>query len=321
MSDPLDSQQIQTVLAAGEHANGYQDHQRAYDTVFPLVDGGVLVGDDLGRGELIVGEACLGLASYDAAMYYLELAVQHAQGGYRTSAEELLAQLRRIDEAQGVEMDGVDGSDEAEALLRVGEDAIERDDFDAAWHAFSEAYDGLRLSKAQLSRAAVGMAACHVQAGQAAEAEGYLQVAEGQEPAAVQARIDGLRRTIVSLREGQGAVEGGVDRAELDEVNRAAIAATWSHDIDTAYDLFLQMYQSPALPASDRGRVAVNLGVLCLYSHSYDAAHQYLTEAVEIGRPEKVRQANALLQRMAGMDEAADIAATIDLSRDIAEAD
>lgn len=321
MADALDSQQINTVLEAGEHYNRVQDHQQAYDTVFPLVDGGTLQGDDLGRGEVIVGEACVGLGSYDAALHYIELAMQHASGDSRSRAETMLQHLRSLDAAQGVAQDGVDGEQEAEALLRVGEDAVERNDFDAAWTAFSDAYNGLRLTYTQLSRAAVGMATCYVQAGQADEAEGYLQIAESQDPTGLQPRIDQLRGAIATIRAGQGAVDGGVDRTEIDEVNKAALAAAAAHDVNTSYDLFLQLYESPALPAADRGRVAINLAILCLYSHSYDAAHQYLTEAAAVGRPDKVQQANNLLQQLAGMDQAADIVAGIDLSRDIVDAD
>lgn len=321
MSDALDSQQIQTVLDASENYNRVQDHQQAYDTVFPLVDGGTLRGDDLGRGELIVGEACLGLGSYDASMHYLELAVQHASGAHRTNAEHLLAQVRHLDAAQGVEQDGVDGEQEAEALLIVGEDAVGRQDFDAAWHAFSNAYNGLRLSRPQLGRAAVGMAECYVRAGQPDEAEGYLQVAESQDPTGLAQQITALRDSIVAIRLGHSAAEGGLERIDLDEVNAAALAAARSRDVDTAYDLFFQMYESPVLPASDRGRVAMNLAILCLYSHSYDAAHQFLTDAVATGRPDTVQQANGLLQQLAGMDQAADLVAGIDLNRDIADSD
>lgn len=312
MSDtPLDANQVTTVLEAAEAAIGYSDHQRAYDLLLPLHESGSLQGASLGRASLRLGEACLGLGSSDAAMWYFEAAVGDATGEYLTQARARVAEIGRIDAAVDANADGVAGQTEADAVLNAADDARSRSDYETAWQHYSSAYEGIQMTPAQVSRAAIGMAACHVQAGEAQEAEGYLQVAESADPAAFRDQIEAIRSTIREIVGGESALADGVDRTELDELNRAAMNAAFSHDWDTAYRYFMQIYETDLLPGTDRGRVALNLGLSCLFRHDYDAAHQFLTEAPATAKPSTVEKANRILGVLARIDQAEDIVAEL----------
>jgi tetratricopeptide (TPR) repeat protein len=266
----------------------------------------------------LLGEACLGLDGLDAAMYYYEEAV--AEGGdYGERAQGRIEELRRRDTAEEAVDEGVEGEDEAEPVLRAGEDALGREDYDTAWRYFSQAYEGIQMTSTQISRAAVGMAACHLNASGADEAEGYLQVAEQHDAAGLEDRISELRSRISDLATGDAAAADGVERDELDELNTAALAAGRSHDFEAAFGYFEQMYESGRLPGTDQGRVAYNMGIACLYTHDYDAAHQYLTEAANTARPEHAERANEFLQALQDADDASEIVARIDPDRDLAE--
>jgi tetratricopeptide (TPR) repeat protein len=312
MSDtPLDDAQATTVLEAAEAAIGYNDHQRAYDLLLPVHESGAVQGASLGRTSLRLGEACLGLGAPDAAMWYFEAAVQDATGEYLTQARARVSEMGRVDAAVDAEADGVADQTEADAVLNAADDARNRSDFATAWQYYSTAYEGVHMTPAQVSRAAIGIAACHVQAGEAQEAEGYLQVAESADPSAFKDQIEGIRTTIREIATAESALADGVDRTELDELNRAAMNAAFSLDWDTAHGYFMQMYETDLLPGTDRGRVALNLGLCSLFRHEYDAAHQFLTEAASTGKSSVVEKANRLLGKLAGIDQAEDIVAEL----------
>ncbi len=312
MSDtPLDDAQIATVLEAAEAAIGYSDHQRAYDLLLPVHESGTVQGASLGRTSLRLGEACLGLGSPDAAMWYFEAAVQDATGEYLTQARARVSEMGRVDAAVDAQADGVADQTEADAVLNAADDARNRSDFATAWQYYTAAYEGVQMTPTQVSRAAIGMAACHVQAGEAQEAEGYLQVAESADASAFKDQIEGIRTTIREIATAESALADGVDRTELDELNRAAMNAAFSLDWDTAHGYFMQMYETDLLPGTDRGRVALNLGLCFLFRHEYDAAHQFLTEAASTGKSSVVEKANRLLGKLAGIDQAEDIVAQL----------
>jgi tetratricopeptide (TPR) repeat protein len=295
MSDtPLDDAQATTVLEAAEAAIGYNDHQRAYDLLLPVHESGAVQGASLGRTSLRLGEACLGLGAPDAAMWRARV-----------------SEMGRVDAAVDAEADGVADQTEADAVLNAADDARNRSDFATAWQYYSTAYEGVHMTPAQVSRAAIGIAACHVQAGEAQEAEGYLQVAESADPSAFKDQIEGIRTTIREIATAESALADGVDRTELDELNRAAMNAAFSLDWDTAHGYFMQMYETDLLPGTDRGRVALNLGLCSLFRHEYDAAHQFLTEAASTGKSSVVEKANRLLGKLAGIDQAEDIVAEL----------
>jgi thioredoxin-like negative regulator of GroEL len=319
MSDTPTETEVEAVLDAAQGYINVQDHQAAYDLLEPLHEGNVVSGEELGRTSFLLGEACLGLDGLDAAMYYFEEATQTATGDTQQRAQSRVEEIRRRDDAIDAEHEGVDGEQEAEAVLRAAEDALANNDHSTAWQYFSQAYDGIQMTNPQISRASVGMAQCHLNAGETQEAEGYLQVAEGADASALTDRIAGLREQIRQIDAGETAAEGGVERSELDELQAAGMAAARSGDWESAFRYFEQIYESSDVQGTQRGRAVMNMAICCLHTHDYDAAHQYFTEASSTARPERAALAAELLEQLSQLDDAADIVARIDVDRDMGD--
>lgn len=319
MSDTPTDADVATVLEAGERYLSVNDYQAAYDLLAPLHEGEQVEGDELGRTSYLLGEACLGLDGLDAAMYYYEEAVQNATGDEQQKAQARIEEIKRRDDAVDAEYEGVDGQQEAEAVLLAAEDAVVNGDFDTAFRYFTQAYDGIQMTDPQISRASLGLAECHVNAGENQEAEGFLQVAESADASALTDRIATLRQTMAERDAGDAAGADGVERSELDELQRAGMAASRSQDWDAALEYFKQIYESDLAQATQRGRAAMNMGICCLYTHDYDAAVGYLTEASETARPDIAARATEIVAEIAELDQAEDIMDRIDPERDITD--
>jgi len=317
MSDTsVSDEDIQTVIDAGERYLEVDDHQGAYDLLHQWHESGHL-GDRQGEVAFHLAEACMGLDALDAAMYYFEEASRDAPATLQQRAQERIAEIGRRDDAEEAVHEGVAGDDEAETVLRAADDALANNDFDTAFEYYTQAYDGIQMTEAQISRASVGLARCHAERGEPDEAEGYLQVAESNDASQLTGEIANIRTRLEEVRAGEAALEGGVDRSELDELNEAALGAAASRDWESAFRYFEQMYESGLLPESDRGRVAHNMGLTCLYTHDYDAAHQYLTESQSTSRPEVAERSTVLLAHLDDLDDAADIIPELDPDQDI----
>jgi hypothetical protein len=306
---------VDTVLVAADRYLSVSDHQSAYDLLTPLHEGGSVAGEDLGRTSFLLGEACLGLDGLDAAMYYYEEAAQHGSAETQQQAQARIAEIGRRDDAVDAADEGVEGEQEAEAVLRAAEDALANHDFETAGQYFTQAYDGIQMTNAQISRASLGLAECHAAAGENDQAEGYLQVAESADASALTERIAALRARMAEVSAGEAAGADGVERTELDELHEAGLAAARTQDWEGAYGYFQQIYESGMAPATQRGRAAMNLGICCLYTHDYDAAVGYLTEASNTAHPDLAAKASEILTEIEQLDQAEAIVDRIDPDR------
>jgi tetratricopeptide (TPR) repeat protein len=309
MADALTNEEAETILATGERHLSSQDWNAAYELLHELVDQERLTGHDYGHACLILGWACLSTNAADAARGYFELAEQRGDSGHRSRARDGINQLQHGDAAVSAEQGGVAGRAEAEAVIVAAEEAFDRGDFNTAWQHYHQAYTATQVTRSQSSRIGVGMAAIYIQAGQAGEAEGYLQVAEAGEPSsAVHQRIVHLRDTLVRMTAADTLGADGVQRIDLNEYRRAGLVAFSASDFDGAYRYFLAVYESNLEQATDRARTAYNLGACCVRLHSYDAAHQYATEAAANGRSDITELARRLIADLENVDRSGSLA-------------
>ena len=81
------------------------------------------------------------------------------------------------------------------------------------------------------------------------------------------------------------------------------------------YDIAVeQLLDSDVMPATDRGRVWSNIGVICLYEHDYDGARRALEEAVRTGSPMIQEQSTRIIQELDDNARAEEIVAAIDFA-------
>jgi tetratricopeptide (TPR) repeat protein len=311
----LDAAELTTVLEAARRYLGDYDYDGAYALLHPVSESGGASGADLGRVYAALGDACVGLGSLDAAMSYFEGALPLATGEDLDHVNRRIAEIQRIDSAVDAESEGVAGEDEATRVLRAGSDAFDRRDYEDARRWYQHAYDGIQLTEEQVAQAAMGLAFCAMNGGDLDEAEGYLQVAESRQ-AGYAETIAHYREHLAARRGGLTLGDDGVALSELDEINRSAISASYDNDFVTSRRLFEQMLESDVMPATDRGRVWRNIGVINLYEHDYEAAREALTEAARTGTPLVQEQANRMLGELDGNARAEDLVAGIDLATD-----
>ena len=122
------------------------------------------------------------------------------------------------------------------------------------------------------------------------------------------------RQHLNQRRVGDTLGADGVQMTELDEINQSALQASWDGDYVNAQRLFQQMLDSELLPATDRGRIHRNIGVMQIYLHDYEGARASFEEAARVGAPDIQAMAQASLAQLDAHASAADIVAGIDLS-------
>lgn len=311
----LDADELATVLDTARRYLADYDYDSAYRVLHPVSEGEAASGADLGRVHTALGDACVGLGSLDAAMWYYESAVPLASGEDLDYVNRRIAEIQRIDSAVDAEADGIAGEDEATRVLRAGSDAFDRRDYDEARRWYQHAYDGIQLNDEQIAQAAMGLAFCSMHTGDLDDAEGYLQVAESRNPGYAET-IAHYRQHLADRRGGLTVGDDGVALSELDEINRSAISASYDQDWDTSRRLFEQMLDSDVISGTERGRVWRNIGVINLYERNYDAAREALQEAARTGSPLVQEQANRMLGELDENARAEELAAGIDLADD-----
>lgn len=309
----LDPAELATVLDAAQRYLDSADWDSAYNLLFPLSEAATVTGDELGRLNFELGEACAGLGSLDAAIGYYENALPNQSGMAAETTQARIDAIRTHDAAVGASADGVAGESEALTVLQAGQRALERLDYEEARRWFEHAWNGIQLTELQVSTAAIGLAQCALQAGELDQAEGYLQVAEGRSDAHAET-VAVMRQHIAGRREGGNLAADGVAMTELDEINQAALQASWDGDYANAKRLFEQMLASDVLPATDRGRLHRNIGVMQIYLHDYEGARASFEEAARVGTPDIQTLAQASLVQLDANASAEDIVAGIDLS-------
>ncbi len=309
----LDPAELATVLDAAQRYLDGADWDAAYNLLYPLAEAGTVTGNDLGQLNFELGEACTGLGSLDAAIGYYENALANQDGMAAETTQARIDAIRTHDAAVGATADGVAGESEALTVLQAGQRALERLDYEEARGWFQRAWDGIQLTELQISIAAIGLAQCALQAGELDQAEGYLQVAEARGDGHAET-IAGIREHIAGRRAGGTLAEDGVAMTELDEINQAALQASWDGDYANARQLFEQMLASDVLPATDRGRLHRNIGVMQIYLHDYEGARASFEEAARVGTPDIQTLAHASLVQLDANARAEDIVAGIDLS-------
>ena len=309
----LDPAELATVLDAAQRYLDGADWDAAYNLLFPLSEANTVTGSDLGQLNFALGEACLGLGSLDAAIGYYEAALANQSGMAAETTRARIDAIRTHDAAVGATADGVAGEAEALTVLQAGQRALERLDYEEARRWFQHAWDGIQMTELQISTAALGLAQCAMQAGELDQAEGYLQVAEGRSEAHTET-IAVLREHIAGRRAGSALGDDGVAMTELDEINQSALQASWDGDYANAKRLFEQMLESNMTPATDRGRLHRNVGVMQIYLHDYEGARASFEEAARVGTPDIQSLAQASLVQLDANARAEDIVAGIDLS-------
>jgi hypothetical protein len=320
MSDAdLTDDELDQLLLGAERYLAVRDHQAAYDLLADRHEAGAFQGPRLGRAALYLGEGCAGLDAWDAAHYYFDEARRHGAPDVAEQAGNRLAEIGRLDDAIDATADGVAGEDEAAATLAAADDALARGDHDGAWRYYSYAYDGLRLTDTQVARAAVGMAWCHINADELDTAAGYLDVAADRDDGTSRTGIEEARAQIAALAAGEQALADGVDRADLNELHRAAVAAASSGDFDAAHAYFEQMYTTDQIAGTERGRVAYNIGMVCLWRHDYDAAATYLDEARSSATSRIGDRASEVLRELQDLDRAEELATRTRTEEPLAE--
>lgn len=310
----LDPAELATVLDAADRYLSDADWNAAYNLLQPIDEGNAASGADLGRLHFLLGEACRGLDSLDAALTYYQAALANQSADDAAYTRERIQSINTHDTAVQATADGsVTGEDEANSVINSGHDALDRNDFDAARGWFEYAWNGIQMTEAQVAQAAIGLARCSMAAGALDDAEGYLQIAETRDPNYADT-VDMYRQHLNDRRAGATLADDGVAMTELDEINQSALQASWDGDYANAKRLFEQMLESSAVPATDRGRLHRNVGVMQIYLHDYEGARASFEEAARVGTPDIQSLAQASLAQLDANARAEDIVAGIDLS-------
>ena len=309
----LDPAELASVLDSAQRLLSNYDHDGAYQLLAPVADANAATGADLAKVNMYLGDACMGLGSLDAAMQYYEAGLTDASADDADYSRRRITDIREHDSAVEATADGVAGEDEAQRVLRTAMDALDRRDFGEARLWYEYAWNGIQMSDSQIAGAALGLFKCALNDGQLDEAEGYLQIAEARSPDHA-GTIAVYRQNLATRRAGATLGEDGVQMTELDEINQSALQASWDGDYANAQRLFQQMLESNMLPATDRGRVHRNIGVMQIYLHDYEGARASFEEAVRVGTSDIQAMAQASLAQLDANASAADIVAGIDLS-------
>jgi tetratricopeptide (TPR) repeat protein len=309
----LDAAELESVLDAAQRYLYDYDYDNAYAMLHPVAEQPAASGEGLGKVYSMLGDACIGLGSLDASMYYFEAALPLLGGSELEYVNRRIVEIQNVDAAVDAADEGVAGEDEGARVIRAASDAYDRRDYEEARRWYQSAYDGLQLNEQQVAQAALGLALCAMNAGDLEEAEGYLQVAEARHPDYGEV-IAMYRQHLAERQAGVAIGDDGVALSEIDEINRAAIAASHDNDFVTARRLFEQLLDSDVMPATDRGRVWRNIGVINLYEHDYDAARTALEEAVRTGSPFIQEQSTRILTELDENARAEEIVAGIDFA-------
>jgi tetratricopeptide (TPR) repeat protein len=309
----LDPAELETILSSADDLLSNYDYDGAYNLLHPVSEANAASGVGLGRLNFSLGEACMGLGSYDAAMMYYQAALANQTGEAAAFTQRRIESLSNYDSAVDATADGVAGEDEASRVLRTAGDALDRQDFAEARRWYEYAWNGIQMTDSQIAGAALGLFKCALNDGQLDDAEGYLQIAEARSPSHAET-ISVYREHLKARRAGATLGDDGVQMTELDEINQSALQASWDGDYANAQRLFEQMLDSALLPATDRGRIHRNVGVMQIYLHDYEGARASFEEAARVGTPDIQAMAQASLVQLDAHASAADIVAGIDLS-------
>ena len=309
----LDPAELATVLSSAERLLSNYDHDGAYQLLAPVAEANAATGTDLAKVNMYLGDACMGLGSLDAAMQYYEAGLTDASADDADYIRRRITDIREYDSAVSAAEDGIAGEDEASRVLQTAMDALDRGDYGEARRWYEHAWNGIQMNDTQIAGAALGLFKCALNDGQLDDAEGYLQVAEARSADHAET-IAVYRQHLAARRAGATLGDDGVQMTELDEINQSALQASWDGDYANAQRLFQQMLESALLPATDRGRVHRNVGVMQIYLHDYEGARASFEEAARVGTPDIQAMAQASLTQLDANASAADIVAGIDLS-------
>jgi tetratricopeptide (TPR) repeat protein len=95
----LDPAELATVLDAANRLLSDADWDGAYNLLYPLSEANAAAGSDLGRLDFYLGEACLGLHAYDAAMTYYRSALAIQSGDAAAVTRGRIESLHTCDTA------------------------------------------------------------------------------------------------------------------------------------------------------------------------------------------------------------------------------
>lgn len=302
------TEEIETIVSSGKNLITGHLYDQAYDLLFPLHESQQLSGTDQGDLAYHVGEACFGLGSNDAAVWYYEQARDSASSEIASFASIRLTEVQNLDAATTASHDGVTGSTEVQAVLIAAEEGFWRSDFDLAMEKYSEAFQASTVTPAEYGRAAIGIAECYFQQGEIDQAESYAGVAKGIDDSRVGELFQDLQERIDLARRGDAALEGGADGTELALLIESGRSAGRNADFDTAYEHMSAVYESSYAPTSLRGRAAYYLALLHNWWNQPDETRRLAEEARSSADPEFVGRAESLLQQLDQMDDALAIA-------------
>ena len=212
------------VLVAARETAQTEQWQAVYDLLFPVHEEKVLTGTEQGDAAFLLGEACRGLESWDAAAYYYEAASTSASADDQGKAKERLAEIRRQDAAVDAEYEGV-VQGEADAVLAAADDALARHDFDDALAHYRAAWAGVVDGKPKY-RAALGIARSCANLGNHDEASQYADYVVDSAPADL---ADQAKSLLEWIKDHRAATAASADGTSPDEFRESWDAANGAY--------------------------------------------------------------------------------------------
>ena len=297
------------VLVAARETAQVEQWQGAYDLLFPVHEEKVLTGAEQGDAAFVLGEACRGLESWDAAVFYYEEASTTASGDNQAKAKERLAEIRRQDAAVDAEYEGV-AQAEAEAVLAAADDALARHDFDDALAHYRAAYQGVIDGKPKY-RAALGIARSCANLGNFDEAAQYADYVIDSAPDDLKGQAQTLLEWIKDHRAATTASGDGTSPDEFRESWDAANGAFFNGAYDQALPLYLAGKESEQLSGTDRGKMAFNAGICQRFLGNDTEARALFEFAVSHGPPGTVAKAQSHIEKIDRRESAAELVAEL----------
>ena len=297
------------VLVSARETAQYHQWQNVYDLLFPVHQEGILTGTEQGDAAFLLGEACRGIGAGDAAVYYYEEASSSGSSESKSQANERLAEITLQDAAVVAEDEGV-VQNEADLVIRAGDEALANHDFATALGHYQAAYEGV-VDGAPKFKAALGIARANAYLGnldEAAQYADYVADSGGGD-------LGGQGKTLLEwIRDQQAATAGTADGTSPDEFKEAWEAAQgmfFSGAYDQALPIFLSAKESEQLGGVDRGRMAFN-AAMCQRFLGDDAAAKELFEfAASHGPPATAAKAQNNIAMLAREEAAHELVAEL----------
>jgi hypothetical protein len=268
------------VLTAARDTARYQRWQEVYDLVFPVHEEGVLDGEEQAELAFLIGDACQGLESWDAAAHYWEMAAISGSSEVAGKARERLQQVQHHDAAIDAEDGGVT-QDESAAVLAAADEDYGRHAYAEALARYEHVYQGAVAGEAKY-RAALGIGSCKAATHELVEARQYAEYV-AQNGGNLASHGQSLVAHIDQLVAADAATADGSTPDEFAKTREGGRAAFFNGSYQEAYDLFSSLVDSDSIAGSDRADMAYNAGMCKRFLGDDAGARQLFEYAVAHG--------------------------------------